>query len=141
MKLRYALPLIGLIGCTEEPRNSLEIVSIETEAPACNNTPLAVFYGTGYMIECGSYHFIHDESESCVEILTDEIPEIRQLWQNPGCDAVIDSWMLWGYSETRDEYIFVDESRPAGDLETGAYSRILGNIGQKAVEQKWKEWL
>lgn len=141
MKLKYILPLLGLIGCTEEPRNPLEVISIETEASACNNRPMAVVYGTGYMIECGSYHFIHDKSESCAEILTDETPEIRQLWLNPGCDSIVDTWMLWGYSESQEDYIFIDESRPAGALETSAYYRILENIGQKAVEQKWKEWL
>jgi len=48
--------------------------------------------------------------------------------------------MLFGYSETNGDYIFVDESSPAGTLETSAYFKILENIGQKAVEQKWKEW-
>lgn len=130
-----------LLGCGEEPRKPLEVISLETEAPACNNAPLVVVYETGYFIYCGSYHFIHDESKSCGEILTDETPEIRQIWLNPGCDEIIDTWMLLGYSESSGDYLFVDESMPAGALETGAYLRILENIGQKAVERKWKEWL
>ena len=142
MKLRYALPLLGcLLGCEQEQRKPLEVISLETEASACNNNPLAVVYETGYMIECGSYYFMHDESESCIDILIDETPEIKQLWQNPGCDAIIDSWMMWAYSETIGDYEFADYNSPAGALETSAYSEILGNIGQKAVEQKWKEWL
>ncbi|MEK6864351.1 MAG: hypothetical protein AABX27_03600 [Nanoarchaeota archaeon] len=142
MKATTLAMLAGcLLGCEQELRKPLEVISLETQASACNNQPLAVVYETGYFIDCGSYHFIHDESESCGEILTDETPEIRQLWLNAGCDDVIDSWMLWGYSETNEDYIFVDENRPAGALETSAYFRILENIGQKAVEQKWKEWL
>ncbi|MDI6737683.1 MAG: hypothetical protein QME12_04175 [Nanoarchaeota archaeon] len=143
MRLKSALPLFAgiIIGCGEEPRKPLEVITFEAEAPACSNAPLAVVYDTGYMIECGSYYFVHDESRECVDILIDEIPEIRQLWQNPGCDSVIDSWMLWAYSERAGSYVFAAESRPARALETGAYFRILENIGQEAVEQKWKEWL
>lgn len=92
------------------------------------------------MIDCGVYHFMHDESKSCAEILTDETHGIRQLWLNPDCDSVIDMWMMWIYSKPGADYEFADYNSPAGALETNAYSRILENIGQKAAEQTWEDW-
>ncbi|MFH1066173.1 MAG: hypothetical protein V1734_06715 [Nanoarchaeota archaeon] len=142
MKIKALALLAGcLLGCGEEPRKPLEVIPLVTEAPACDNMPRAVVYETGYMIECGSYYFIHDESRLCADMLIEETPEIRQMWQNPGCDEVIEMWMLWNYSETRGDYEFADYSSPAGALETSAYYEILGNIGQKAVGQTWEDWL
>ena len=115
MKARTLAILAGcILGCGEEPRKPFEVIPLETEAPACNNLPLAVLYDNGYIIECGSYYFMHDESSSCAEILVDKTPELRQLWQNSGCDSVIDSWMLWACSETAGEYLFAMEHSPAG---------------------------
>lgn len=141
MKLRYALPLAGLLGCGEEPRPPLEVVAFETNAPACNNMPMLVFHDRGYMIDCGDYFFMHDESNGCINFLSDEIPEIRQLWQDFDCDGTIDSWYLFAYSESTGDYIYADDSAPAGNLETSAYFKNLEKIGQKACEEEWKKWL
>lgn len=142
MKIKALAILAGcLLGCGEEPRKPLDVISLETQASACDNNPLVVVYDTGYMIECGDYHFVHDESRLCSDSLMEETQWVKQLWQNPGCDSVIDSWMMWIYSKPGADYEFAGYSSPAGALETGAYFEILGNIGQKAAENKWEEWI
>ncbi|MBU2637846.1 MAG: hypothetical protein KJ955_02640 [Nanoarchaeota archaeon] len=142
MKLRYAVPLmLGLAGCGEENlRKPLDVKILNIETEACGNQPMVILHDRGYMVKCGEFYFIHDEDEKCINLLTDEIPEIRQLWQDFGCDDIIDSWYLFAYSEATGSYIYAADSAPAGPLETSAYFKVLGKIGQKACGEYWDSW-